>query len=168
MKLIKSITAESVLAMSMFASGNSYADNITVDMAIAPTPGIGTFVGTGTLLDGGNDVVTFTNLATGTYNFIFSMSSNSLNITSVFVNALNASSANNGTPVLGTDATPFVITINGTINPDTGFTPGYSGQLSFSQAVPEAGTYLLLLAGLGMVGLAARHRKIAWFSKENL
>jgi len=64
-----------------------------------------------------------------------------------------------GDMVLDVNRVGAFVEINGSAGTATPLS-AYSGQLSVS-AVPEAGTYLLLLAGLGMVCLAARYRKIA-------
>lgn len=154
---LKSIIAASVLATSLLALGtvNSYALNQTIDLS----SGFASFTapaGSG-VLNTGEDVLYFINLATGTYNFDFSMSSQYASITSVFVNGQAAADYGFGVyrffGLSNVSTTPFSVTISG-----TGATKAaYSGELSVS-AVPETGTYLLLIAGMGMVGLAARHR----------
>lgn len=161
MKFLKSIIAASVLATSLLASENSYANDITVDM-LGASSGIGAFIGTATLLNGGDDLVNYVNLVPGNYDFVFSMSSVALNLTSVLVNGSEAIASLSG--FSGNANTPFVVQIFGTINSNSTFNPGFSGQLAFtapSTNVPEAGTYLLLLAGLGIVGLAVRYRMFA-------
>jgi uridine phosphorylase len=47
-----------------------------------------------------------------------------------------------------------IITVGGTSN---GPTSSYSGTLKFS-AVPEAGTWLMMIAGIGFAGFALRRR----------
>src|SRR5687767_3230989 len=155
---LKSIITASALAISLLAIGvgNSYALNQTIDLS----SGYASFTASGPLvLNGGQDVLSFTNLATGTYNFDFSMSSQYAAISSVLVNGQTA--ANYGFGVFrffglsSVSTTPFYVTVNGTGTSQT----LYSGELQV-RAVPEAGTYILLFAGLGMVCLAARYRKI--------
>lgn len=56
------------------------------------------------------------------------------------------------------------LTYTGSFSGGVGSASGtLSGSFVQAQSVPEAGTYLLLFAGLGMVYLAARQRKAAWF-----
>lgn len=156
---LKSIIIASALALSLMGmgAGNSYALNQTIDLS----SGYASFTASGPLvLTGGQDILSFTELATGTYNFDFSMSSQYANISSVLVNGQAASNFGFGVfrffGLSSVSTTPFYVTVNGTGTSHT----LYSGELQV-RAVPEAGTYLLLLTGLGMVCLAARYRKIA-------
>jgi hypothetical protein len=50
---------------------------------------------------------------------------------------------------------PLTLTISGM----SGATASYSGSINVTSAVPEPETYAMLLAGLGLVGFAARRRK---------
>ncbi|HKQ36113.1 MAG TPA: FxDxF family PEP-CTERM protein [Nitrospiraceae bacterium] len=156
---LKLIVAASALAISLLTmgAGNSYALNQTIDLS----SGNASFTASGpSVLNGGQDVLSFINLTTGTYNFDFSMSSQYANISSVLVNGQAAADFGFGVfrffGLSSVSTTPFYVTVNGTGTSQT----MYSGELQV-RAVPEAGTYLLLFAGLGMVCLAARYRKIA-------
>lgn len=155
---LKSIIAASVLATSMMALGtvNSYAVNQSIDFS----SGSASFVGIGPLLEGGDDLLSFTGLETGTYNFDFTLSTQYIDSASVHVNGQLATSYGGGIfkffGLSSVSTTPFSVLIEGTSNSKS----LYSGELQVS-AVPEAGTYLLLIAGLGMVCLAARHRMFA-------
>jgi len=160
---LKSIIAASVFATSLLALGtlNSYALPQTIDLS----SGVASFTASGTsVLITGQDILTFYGITSpGTYNFDFSMSSQNTIIDNVFVNTQAATNTGFGTfrffGLNSVDSSPFIVEINGSAGTATPLS-AYSGQLSVS-AVPEAGTYLLLLAGLGMVCLAARYRKIA-------
>lgn len=166
MKFLKSIIAASVLATSMLVlgTGNSYAT------ALVPvtfnSSGVALFSNFGTgVLGGGQDTIDFLGLSPGdAYNFTFSMSSANTTIVSVLLSMAvptNVTSANGGPSVLGSGVAPFSLIINGTPGVENS---AYSGQLVVTQvtpSVPEAGTYLLLFAGLGIVGLAARYRMFA-------
>jgi PEP-CTERM motif len=51
---------------------------------------------------------------------------------------------------------PLQLIVNGT----SGGNGSYSGNLNITAAVPEPETYALLLAGLGLVGFAARRKQV--------
>ena len=142
------------LALLAVTATSSFADNQVIDLS----SGHASFIGSAPLLDGGNDVLTFVNLAAGTYHFDFTLSSQFANISSVTVNGQLATLVSAGNykfaGLSGTDATPFIVEILGT----AGKKSLYSGELQVS-AVPEPETYALMLAGLGAVGFVARRRK---------
>ena len=155
---LKTLFAACVLAVSILAIGvgNSFAINQSIDLS----SGFASFIGQGPLLDGGDDILTFTNLPVGNYNFDFSMSSQYADITNVFVNAQAATQISSGVfrffGLTSVDTSPFVISILGTAASNA----RYSGELQVT-AVPESATVFLIFAGLAMVGLAAHQRKIA-------
>ena len=73
-----------ILAASMLAIGATSSQ--AADQAIDLSSGYGSFIGNSPLLDGGDDVISFVNLAIGNYSFDFTMSSQYAAITSVTVN----------------------------------------------------------------------------------
>ncbi|MBP6899924.1 MAG: FxDxF family PEP-CTERM protein [Burkholderiaceae bacterium] len=116
------------------------------------------------ILAGGDDVITFTGLAAGTYDFTLNFSGQYINLSSVTLS---------GTPVLYgsffnitagglegqftvSDATPFQLTLVGTAT--NASRASYEGTLTVS-AVPEPQTYAMLLAGLLGLGAIARRRQ---------
>lgn len=157
---LKSMIAASVLATSMLMLGTVNCFALPYDLS----SGVASFTAVGTsVLATGQDILTFDGIALGTYNFDFSMSSQNTLISSVFVNHQAATQTSFGVfrffGLSNLGNTPFQVLINGSAGTSTPLS-AYSGQLSVT-AVPEAGTYLLLIAGLGMVGLAARYRMFA-------
>jgi hypothetical protein len=111
------------------------------------------------ILSGGSDTITFGGLAAGMYNITVTISGQNI----VFNDVLSELNGSHGTysvdgkfRFFGVDHTgtsPFVLNLFGT--PSIG--AKYSGDVSVS-AVPEPETYGMLLAGLGLVGFAARRK----------
>lgn len=156
MKLRAMVTG-SFLALSlvMFGIGSAYADNQTIDLS----SGSASFIGTGTLLSGGSDVITFTNLSGGTYNFDFTMSSQYANISNVFVNNQAATQVAMGTfrffGLTSLDTAPFAVSIFGSAASNA----LYSGEMQVTRvAVPEPSTLLLMFLGMGVAYLVSRHK----------
>jgi hypothetical protein len=116
-----------------------------------------------TVLDGGDDIIAFDHLISGTtYNFLLTFSSQHIDLTEVSLNGILAGIDGNATPnrvvnfaLLYDAATaPLQLKVVGTaLNAQA----NYSGELSVT-AVPEPETYSLMLAGLAVMGFIARRR----------
>lgn len=130
------------------------------DQSIDLSSGNASFASTAALLQGGDDVISFTNLAAGSYNVTVS-------INGQFISDLNASL--NGLPLavasfgvfrfafLETLATaPLSLTLTG--QTFTGPAASYSVTIS-ALAVPEPGRAMLWLAGLGLLAFIVRRGK---------
>lgn len=143
------------LAAGLLALGATSSQ--AADQVIDLSSGDASFIGTKTLLLGGDDVLSFVNLAAGTYNFDFTMSSQYATITSVTVNGQAATAIGLGNykfyGLTSTDTSPFTVHIVGTATSKS----LYSGELQVT-AVPEPGTYAMLIAGLAAMGFVVRRR----------
>lgn len=129
------------------------------DQAVAFVGNGASFIGTDPLLSGGDDVITFTGLANGVYDFQLTVSAQNIMDLGATINGQAATILGGGNlwfAGLGSTGTaPFVLTLTGT--PGAG-TPKYSGELTVT-AVPEPGALALMMAGLGLVGFVAGRRK---------
>lgn len=139
----------------------SLASAQAADQVIDLSSGTGSFIGIAPLLSGGTDVISFSNLAAGSYDFSFTLSSQRIGALSVSLNGVlaeitPAGSAFTFASLAGSAFAPFVLTISGT----PGSNALYSGELTVSPTpVPEVETYALLLAGLGVTALVLRRRQ---------
>lgn len=147
----------SALALALSAVA---APALAADQSIDLSSGQASFASLSPILAGGDDVLTFTGLAPGVYNFVFSVSSQFVTGFGGTVNGTPFATATLG-PItagaaFGVDSAPFTVVLVGT----PGRNAIYSGEITVS-LVPEPGTYALLAAGLGVVGLVARRRRRA-------
>jgi hypothetical protein len=157
-----------VLAASFLASifvlglGDSSAANIdNIDLS----SGSASFFSVGPALEGGDDVLTFVNLAAGTYDFVLTLSGQAMTLTSATLNGVAGMILGNGDIVFawisGQATSPLTLVLTGTASSSA----MYSGELRTTAvattAVPEPATLLLMLAGLAMVSAAARQRQTA-------
>jgi hypothetical protein len=143
------------------ALGGCFGSVWAADQVVDLSSGGASFIGTAPLLNGGDDVVSFINLAAGTYDFLLSISSQNILDLGATLNGRAADVVGFGSlrfaGLEGTDSSPFVLTITGTPNSRS----LYSGELTVIAAVPEPETYALMLVGLGAVGFMARLRRKA-------
>ncbi len=131
---------------------------VAADQSVNVVGGVASFVGTATLLDGGDDIISFLGLAPGPYFFDFSLSSRLANISSVTVNGQPVPQLAVGIfqffGLSGVGNSGFSATIVGTASPGA----AYSGEFQVT-AVPEPASYAMMLAGLiGIVGFVRRRR----------
>jgi PEP-CTERM motif len=140
-----------LLACLLLCASPALAANQAIDLS----SGSASFIGTSIVLDGGDDVITFTNLASGTYNFWFSLSAQDVTGLSASLNGQSATITPQGfftfASLASTGSAPFVLTLTGT----AGARALYSGELQVT-LVPEPGVAALLLAGIGGLAVAAR------------
>jgi hypothetical protein len=131
---------------------------LAADQSIDLSSGQASFVSMATVLDGGDDVLTFTGLAPGVYNYVFSVSAQFIGNFGGTVNGTPIATATLGPITVGGDfgvsSAPFTVVLTGAARP----LAIYSGELTVT-LVPEPSTYALLAAGLGIIGLVARRRR---------
>jgi len=151
---LKTLATSILLA---FAAGGAMADDQTVTFSGS----IASFDSIGTVLAGGDDVITFDGLALGMYDFTLTLSGQYMKLSSATLNGVVGTVMNMNkmsfAGVDGTANTPLVLTLTGVTS--TKGTPIYSGELSVA-AVPEPETYAMFLAGLGALGFMARRRRL--------
>lgn len=149
---MKSVLAGALLAATAMGA---FADDQSVSFA----GNVASFDSMGTVFDGGDDVITFTGLAPGMYDFTLTMSGQQISLGSADLNGTAGTVVTMGKwTFLGIDGTgspDFVLTLNGSA---TGADAIYSGELTVT-AVPEPETYALMLGGLAVLGMVARRRK---------
>jgi hypothetical protein len=151
-----------VASLLAAASFNALAADQYVSLSMDPDAGnhfSGVKSPTDGLLSDGSDVITFGGLTAGLYNITVTISGQNV----VFDAGLSNLNGTTGTYAadgkfrfFGVDHTgdaPFTLNLFGTAYSGA----KYSGDVSVS-AVPEPETYGMLLAGLGLVGFAARRK----------
>lgn len=128
------------------------APALAADQSLDLSGGQASFIGSAPLLDGGDDVITFTGVAPGTYSVWLSVSAQDVGGLAAILNGQPANLTSAGVfsfAYLDTiDDAPFVLTLSGVAN---GARSGYSGEISIA-LIPEPGTLALLLTGLGVLG----------------
>ena len=149
-----------VAAAAIFASSGAVAGDQSVAFA-GTQASFNSLMAPGTALDGGSDVITFTGLAPGLYDYVLTFSGQWALTTGASLNGTPAIAATSPTGsvffgyIESTSMAPFVLTLTGV--PLAGKNTIYSGELTVS-AVPEPETYAMMLAGLVAVGFLARRR----------
>lgn len=128
------------------------------DQAIDLSSGQASFASLATVLDGGNDVLTFTGLAPGLYDVVFSVSAQFVTGFGGTINGAPFSVATLG-PIsagafVGQLNGPLTVVLNGT----AGSRALYSGEMTVT-LVPEPGTYALMGAGLVLLARVTRRRR---------
>ena len=135
----------------------AWAGDQTIDLS----SGSASFGSTLPLLAGGDDKITFANLASGTYDFTVSFTGQFISDLAGSLNgqplAVNGFSVFRFGFLQGQSATPLALTLTGSTF--TSPLASYSVTMSAVRAVPEPGTYALLLCGLGVVAFLARRHK---------
>jgi hypothetical protein len=158
--LIKGTNMKFKSAVMGFALVAALAPAMAADQVIDLSSGLASFGSTAPLLAGGDDLITFSNLASGTYDF-------SVSITSQYISNLGASLNGQALAVSGAgkfrfayldgqSTTPLLLTVTGT----TITSPLASYAVTMSATpVPEPETYALMLAGLGAIAFMSRRRR---------
>jgi hypothetical protein len=150
-QMLKKFTLIAALAVS---TAPAFAGNQVLDLS----SGTASFAATGPVLDGGQDTLSFVNLAAGTYDFLLSIAGQNITGMTATLNGQAATITLQGkisfAGLEGTSASPFNLAITGL----AGAKATYSGDLTVTPSVPEPETYAMLLAGLGAIGFMARRR----------
>jgi hypothetical protein len=137
----------------------AFAPAMAADQAIDLSAGYAAFGSTSPLLQGGDDLITFTNLSSGTYDFTVSITSQFISDLGASLNGQALSTTAFGVfrfaYLQGQALNPLLLTVTGTTI--TSPLASYSVTMS-ATPVPEVGTYALLIAGLGVVGAVVRRR----------
>lgn len=136
------------------ASVTAFAGDQSVDLS----SGSASFTASGIVLGGGHDTIIFTNLIPGTYDFLFSMSSQNVTGLTATVNGQSATVVTLGklsfAGLEGTSNAPFTLSITGL----AGAKATYSGDLTVTPVVTPEPVSMTALA-VGLAAIAKRKRK---------
>lgn len=148
-----------LIAVSM---ASIMAPAIAADQAIDLSSGFASFGSTSPLLAGGDDVLSFINLASGTYDFAVSVNGQFITDLAASINGIALDVTNFGVfrfaYLEGQSPSPLTLTVTGS----TIISPLASYAVTMSATpVPEPQTYLLMTLGLATLGWVAHRRSRA-------
>lgn len=145
-----------LVALAVAAATSS---TFAADQLIDLSSGYAAFGSTAPLLLGGDDVITFANLAAGTYDFAVTVTSQRIDDMASSLNGQALSVTPAGifryAGLVSVGQTPLLLTVTGTQISSP--LASYSVTMS-ALPVPEPATWGLMAAGLGMVGFLAKRR----------
>jgi hypothetical protein len=128
------------------------------DQVVSFSDGAASFGSVGVVLDGGDDVISFSGLDAGFYNFSLTLSGQYLDLSAAMLNGVAGTIIDTGrwtfVGIDGDSAPSFVLSLSGVASARA----LYSGELTVTP-VPESSSYALMLAGLSAVGFLAIRRR---------
>jgi PEP-CTERM motif len=152
---LRNIIGSGLLGLAL--SSSAFAADQSIDIS----SGQASFKSLASVLDGGDDVLTFTGLTPGIYDYVFSISAQFITDLAGDVNGTPFAVAFLGPITAGalfdTGESPFTVTLTGLPSSERAI---YSGELTVT-AVPEPSGYLLMGAGLVAMLAFARRRRVS-------